>query len=365
MSLLAVLIALLLEQVRPVLPGNVAHGAARHWVRWVGNSFDAGRSEHGWLTWGSAVLLPAVGVWVVYAVLSHLHLLLGFAWIVVVLYLTLGFRQFSHHFTAIREALAGTEARPADLNAARRHFATWKQVDAKELPQGELVRHVIEYSVLSAHRHVFGVLACFTVLAALGLGPAGAVLYRLGEFAHRFWHPAPTRSDALGAVHMNASRPVRDVAAALWHTLDYLPARLTALGFAVVGSFEDAIDCWRNYTQRLAESGRAENDAVILAATSGALGVRLGGDALKQAFDPSASNAFMSDALATDAGSQVPMRSPELAESSNTAAQQASLTPGAEPQVQHLSSVVGLIWRMVVLWLLMLLLLTAANLTPV
>ena len=103
-------------------------------------------------------------------------------WSVAVLYVTLGFRQFSHHFTNIRDALdAGDEA------AARELLAQWQQVDAGELPRSEIVRHVIEYSVLAAHRHVFGVLAWFSVLAAFGLGPAGAVLYRMSEFVARYW----------------------------------------------------------------------------------------------------------------------------------------------------------------------------------
>jgi len=37
-------------------------------------------------------------------------------------------------------------------------------------------------------------------------------------------------------------------------------------------------------------------------------------------------------------------------------------TPGQEPQLGHLRSVVGLVWRSVVVWLLMLALLTLARL---
>ena len=103
-------------------------------------------------------------------------------WSVALLYPTLGFRQFSHHFTDIRDALdSGDETRAREL------LAQWKQVDASLLPRHEIVRHVIEHSVVAAHRHVFGVLAWFSVLAALGLGPAGAVLYRMGEFVSRYW----------------------------------------------------------------------------------------------------------------------------------------------------------------------------------
>ena len=46
-------------------------------------------------------------------------------------------------------------------------------VDASDIPRSEIVRHVIEYSVLAAHRHVFGVLTWYVLLAAVGLGPYG------------------------------------------------------------------------------------------------------------------------------------------------------------------------------------------------
>ena len=44
----------------------------------------------------------------------------------------------------------------------------------------------------------------------------------------------------------------------------------------MVGSFEEAIDCWRNDARRFPN----DNDGVILAATSGAVNVRLGGGTL-------------------------------------------------------------------------------------
>ena len=64
------------------------------------------------------------------------------------------------------------------------------RMDASELPRSEIVRHVIEYSVQSAHRHVFGVFAWYSLLAALGLGPAGAVIYRVSELVAALCEPA-------------------------------------------------------------------------------------------------------------------------------------------------------------------------------
>ena len=52
---------------------------------------------------------------------------------------------------------------------------------------------------------------------------------------------------------------------------------MTALSFAVVGSFEEAIEGWRFHAQRFPN----DNDGVVLAATAGAINVRLGGEALR------------------------------------------------------------------------------------
>ena len=124
----------------------------------------------------------------------------------------------------------------------------------------------------------------------------------------------------------------------------------------MVGSFEDAIDAWRNYAQRFS-SGQPviepdeqkeltlenHNGGIILAATSGAVNVRLGGAALQSRLDPGASAGFLAANVSTlDAATQA--------------------TPGREPEVAHLRSIVGLVWRCVVLWMVLLALLTLARL---
>jgi adenosylcobinamide-phosphate synthase len=329
MTFFAILFALLIEQVRPLARRNPVHATLRRWARWVSRNFDAGKPHHGWIAWMLAVVGPALGAMAVHWLLA-LWVGWPFAvlWNVAVLYATLGFRQFSHHFTNIRDALdAGDEA------AARELLAQWQQVDASELPRSEIVRHVIEYSVLAAHRHVFGVLGWFSVLAAFGLGPAGAIFYRMSEFVARYWNQR----------HRSRTQPVsaalESAAARAWAVVDWLPARVTALAFAVVGSFEEAIDCWRNYAQRFPN----DNDGVILAATSGAVNVRLGGEALKPVFAPNSSQAFSSSGTGPDM--------PDV-----------ESTPGREAEVGHLRSVVGLVWRSVVLWMVLLALLTLARL---
>jgi adenosylcobinamide-phosphate synthase len=337
MSFTAILFALLIEQARPLASGNAVHAAIRAWVRWSSKNFDAGRSHHAWLAWGFAVggpTLLALGI--------HGLLMIGVGWPaavlwnIAVLYVTLGFRQFSYHFTGIRDALdAGEEAQ------ARERLAKWRQMDASELPRSEIVRHVIEHSVLAAHWHVFGVLGWFSVLAALGLGPAGAVLYRLSEFVTRYWkHRSRLHQQPV-------SIALQDTATQAWYLIDWLPARVTALGFAVVGSFEEAIDAWRTYTQNaLGSSNEVTNNGVILAATSGAVNVRLGVPWVKEGVSPNATTP-----------------EPDLAQSLGADSPPAAASMlGQEPELAHLRSIVGLVWRSVVMWMVLLALLTMARL---
>ena len=113
--------------------------------------------------------------------------------------------------------------------------------------------------------------------------------------------------------------------------LDWLPVRLTALSFAVVGDFEDAVACWRTQAARWATQDGGLTVGVLLAAGGGALGVQLGGMLPTLSGDPD---------LRPDLGLGDPV----------------------EPDV--LPSAVGLVWRAVVLWLLVILLVTIANLVP-
>ena len=327
MSFFAVLLALLIEQLKPLPRSNWVFGALIAWMRWTGLNFNAGREHHAWVVWGVTVIAPALSSFGIYLGISHYSLLLALGWNVLVLYLTLGFRQFSHYFTDIRDALdEGDDAK------ARQRLAEWRHLDARELPRTELMRHVIEHSLLAAHRHVFGVFFWFVLLSAFGLGPAGAVFYRMSEFASRYWAFKSRTIDA------PVNDRLRDLSQKLFNLLDHVPARLTAFGFAVVGNFEEAVTCWR----RDAGLWKHPNEGIILAAAAGAVGVQLGG-AAAPGVTPDRSQTF-------DGGV-----SPDAVESLGS-------TPGMPAEIGHLRSVVGLVWRSVVLWMLLLAVLSLANL---
>jgi adenosylcobinamide-phosphate synthase len=316
MSFISVLFALLLEQARPLGRGNSVHGAMRAWVRWCTRNLDAGKPLHGWLAWGCAIGGPSLLSLVVYWLLAFfIGWPLAVLWSAVVLYASLGFRQFSSHFTQIRDALADE-----DEPLARDLLAKWQDIDVQTWSRSEMIGRVIEYSVLASHRHVFGVLAWFSVLAAFGLGPMGAVLYRLSEFVARYWHhQSQTHQQPV-------SSALQRHAQVAWDLIDWVPARITALGFAVVGNFEEAIDGWRHYAEYLG----THNDGLLLAATAGAVNISL----------------------------SVPL--PVGAQEGEALAGRASPRPA--PELAHLAIVVGLVWRAVVMWIVLLALLTLARL---
>lgn len=304
MSFISILFALLLEQAKPLAQVNPVHNTVRNWVHWVMRNLDAGKPQHAWLAWGFSVLVPSALVCAVHWLLVWtLGWVAAVVWNVAILYATLGFRQFSHHFTAIRDALHA-----GDEDQARQLLAQWMRIDASTLPRSEIVRHVIEHSILSAHRHVFGVFAWYSLLAALGLGPAGAVLYRVSEYVMVFANRPIVPSSPL------ISQVVINNATQAWAAIDWVPARITALSFAFVGSFEEAVDGWRQYES----NAGATSDGVVLAATAGAVNVKLG-------------------TQAGEGGGQV-------------------------PQPVHLRAVVGLVWRTVVMWMIFLALLSLARL---
>ena len=166
MSFFAVLIALLIEQLKPLPRDNWVHHRRCAWVGWVGRNFDAGQPHHVWVVWCVSVLTPTLLVALVYWAIAATAWCWRLFFDVAVLYVTLGFRQFSHYFTDMREALDN-----GDDDEVRRLLAEWLQLDASELPHTEMLRHVVEHALLAAHRHVFGVFFWFIVCSAAGPGP--------------------------------------------------------------------------------------------------------------------------------------------------------------------------------------------------
>ena len=320
MSFLAILVALGLEQWRTFGWRDALGRAFVRHARDLERKLNGGRREQALLA-AAAAIVPAVLVALaVHYALRAVHPLLGLVWNVVVLYGVMGFRRFSHAASALVGAF-----RDNDLIAARRALAAWCGGYTAELSSQDIARLAIERGLVDAYRQVFAVLFWFVVLP----GPAGAVLYWCVHLLAREWAGAAPGEEDTPMTRARAlfGEPVR----ALLHVLDWVPVRLTALSFAIVGDFEDAAYCWRTQAASWATEEGGETAGIVLASGSGALGVILGGP------------------LPSIAGA--PDARPELG-------------MGEDPDAALMSSGVGLVWRALILWLLLILLLTLANLAP-
>jgi len=274
--------------------------------------FNAGTAQQGVIAATLALVPPVVIGGGIYWAFEAVHPLLAFVWEVSILYLLLGFRHFSHAFTAIADALAAS-----DGSTARRHLVAWCGSAVSGATAAEIPRLAIEQGIRDSYRHVFGTLFWFLVLP----GPIGAILYRLAMLLAEHWRGNP--GTPMGQALDEFGRPVRR----LLYALDWLPVRATAVTFAIVGDFEDAIYCWR--TQ--AKAWGSLHDGILLASGAGALGTQLGGPI-------------------TGPGGEPEFR-PEL-----------GLGDVAESDI--MPSAVGLVWRALLVWLALVLLLTLAYWAP-
>jgi adenosylcobinamide-phosphate synthase len=301
-TFLALVAALLIEQARALSPANPAYTQYRRFVSSIEHSLDAGGYQQGIVAWLFATVPPvalvaALGLW-----LDATAAPIALAFDVAALYLTMGFRQFSHAYGETHAALRG-----GDLLKARASIGHWRNGATEQLTANECARLAIEHGLVRAHRHVFGVIAWFVVF-----GAAGAVFYRLAALLSDRWGVRAGTDGEFG-------RFSREV----FTWCDWIPVRLTALSFAVTGDFEDALYCWRSQATAWPE----RSEGIVLAAGAGAIGVRLG----------------------SVIGATAPLEvRPELG-------------TGEEADAELMAAAVGLIWRALVLWLFVILLVTVAS----
>ena len=308
MSLFSLITALLLEQLHPLSSRKQMFAWLNNYVHFFQHHFNAGEHKHGKIAWLIAVLLPMLLSSGIYWLLFRASPVFAWAFCVLVLYLTMGFRQSSHYFTDIHRDL-----RDGELDKARSMLSEWRGTPCHELNAEEVARVTIEEALLASHHHVFGVMIWFVIAMLLGLGPSGAVLYRLAQFLNSRWGKQDDVEFGQFGVFARQA----------YYWMEWLPTRLTASTFAIVGDFEDTAYCWRTQAQNWPDP----EAGIVLASGAGAIGVRLG-------------MPIPQDGL--------PIDRPELG-------------IGDEADVDFMQSTVGLVWRALVFWMILLLLLGLAT----
>jgi adenosylcobinamide-phosphate synthase len=205
------------------------------------------------ITNGLLAWLLAIGPWLALAV--WLRPLAPFAVDVVLLYFAIGAQSLGEHAEAIARPLQAGQ-----LDDARRRVSWIVSRDTSALDASGIAKAGVESVLENGNDAIFGALFWFTVL-----GGPGALLFRLANTLDAMWGYRTERYNLFGRF-----------AARFDDALNFLPARLTALSYALLGHTRMALRCWRQQ----AAGWDSPNAGPVMAAGAGSLGVALGGAAI-------------------------------------------------------------------------------------
>jgi cobalamin biosynthesis protein CobD len=173
---------------------------------------------------------------------------------IVLLYLTLGAASLAQYAQAVAEALAD-----GNMEGARKRVSYMVSRDTADMDAQAVARATVESVLENGCDAVFGALFWYLLV-----GAPGALAYRLINTLDAMWGYRNTRYHAFGWA-----------AARLDDVFNWLPARLTALSYLLLGQRRRAWRCWRVQ----AAAWESPNAGPVMAAGAGALGLRLGGTA--------------------------------------------------------------------------------------
>lgn len=170
------------------------------------------------------------------------------------LYFAIGHKSLHDHARAVTNALNNHDE--ASAKTAASYMVSRDSAAIEPIPA--TVESVLE----NGNDGVFGALFWFFIA-----GGTGALLFRLANTMDAMWGYKTPRFFYFGWA-----------AARLDDVLDYIPARLTALTYAILGNTKLALSCWK--TQ--APTWDSPNAGPVMAAGAGALNTKLGGAARYQ-----------------------------------------------------------------------------------
>lgn len=247
MNLIALLVGLVVER----LATQLFHLRR---LRWLDRLIDAGfRQAQRFGNWPAmipVILLALLLALPVFAVTLFLgatfflgETLRGFPYLifaVVVLFFSLGPQDIGEDVDMYCNALEeGDEERIQQ---------TAKAIIESDVPEDELERiHKVEEAVcIQANNRLFAVIFWFMLFGwFVLLGPLGAWIYRVTDLIRRRAVFTASRDEEQNG----AAARLRDAAVTLHGWLAWIPARLTAIGYAVAGHFDAGVGAWRAPTE--------------------------------------------------------------------------------------------------------------------
>jgi adenosylcobinamide-phosphate synthase len=198
-----------------------------------------------------ALLIP----FVLLAAMLQQSAIFGMLFSIVLLYFAIAPRSLREHAEQVVAAFSA-----GGLPDARRQVGLMVSRDTSQLDESGISRAAVESVLENGNDAIFAALFWF-VLA----GAPGVLLYRLSNTLDAMWGYRNARYNCFGWA-----------AARLDDVLNFIPARLTALSYALLGHTRSALSCWRQQ----AAAWESPNAGPVMAAGAGALRVRLGGAAI-------------------------------------------------------------------------------------
>lgn len=173
---------------------------------------------------------------------------------IVVLYWALGHQSLREHIFAVERDL-----RQHTLTDAKQSLAMIVSRDTQSLNEQQVTQATIETCLENGSDAIFAPIFWFLLL-----GTPGVILYRLCNTLDAMWGYRNDRYNYFGRA-----------AARCDDLLNYVPARLVSLSYAILGKTRQALKCW--FTQ--APLLNSPNAGPVMCAGAGSLGLLLGGTA--------------------------------------------------------------------------------------
>lgn len=222
--LVAILLSVGLDRFIPDRFGFSPFTWYREWAESIEQRFNGGKQLHGVGAVLLATLPILLGIVLVRFVLGELGWVLRFAFDVFVLYMCLDVYRLSRVAGSVAETLETGDVQEADQLLRELNVK-----GASELTESGVARTTVETVLKQGNSAVISPLFWFILL-----GPAGAVLQRLTCILDTMWGHRDDRFVGFGWA-----------AARFDDLLEWIPARITAISYAIMGSFEDALHSWR------------------------------------------------------------------------------------------------------------------------
>jgi adenosylcobinamide-phosphate synthase len=251
-TLAAVLLDALLGEPRRWHP-LVGFGRwARYLERWLNTS--ATRTPLVQRLLGVFAVIIAVGPWVLLVTVASALPLLHYWVAVAALYFALGHQSLRLHALRVHRALDAD-----NLDEARVQVGHMVSRETAKMDTRAVAAATVESVLENGNDAVFGALFWFLVA-----GAPGVLMFRLSNTLDAMWGYRTPRYLYFGWA-----------AARLDDVLNFVPARLTALTYALIGKTRSALRCWRLQ----APAWDSPNAGPVMAAGAGALELGLGGGA--------------------------------------------------------------------------------------